>query len=384
MLLIKNGHIKPVVGEELPSGCVLIGDDGKIVSVAAQIPAPEGATVIDAEGRLVTPGCVEAHCHLGLGAEFMTSLLISDHNESTDPVTPHMRAIDGINPLDQAFPNALTGGVTTVCTGPGSGNVIGGMFAAIKTAGDCVDDMVVKFPVAMKCAFGENPRNAYGKKSNKSPKTRMAVAAILRDTLAKARAYAECKDKGSMPNYDAKMEAMEPVIRGQLPLKVHAHRSDDIFTAIRIAKEFNVKIMLDHCTDGALIADRLAAAGYPVLAGPGFGKRQKEELAHKSFATPGVLHKAGVKVCIISDANVTPIECLPLFAGLAASEGLPMEAAWKAITIYPAEVMGIADRVGSLEPGKDGDVVIWTADPLTTIGGKAYTTIVDGKVVYQK
>lgn len=383
MLLIKNGYIKPIVGEDIPGGCVLIGDDGKILSVAEKVEAPAGAAVIDAEGRLVTPGCVEAHCHIGLSAEFMTSLMPGEHNESVDPLTPHMQAIDGLNPNDQAIPNALTGGVTTACTGPGSANVVGGTFAAIKLYGNRADDMVFRSPVAMKCAFGENPKNAHGK-NKKAPKTRMAIAAMLRDILRRTQFYAAAKDQGAIPSYDPKLEAMEPVIRRQLPLKVHAHRSDDIFTAIRIAKEFDIRIMLDHCTDGGEIAQQLAEEGYPVLVGPSFGKRSKEELRHKGFSTPGKLYAAGLKVSIISDANVTPLECLPLFAGLAASEGLPMEEAWRAITINPAETMGIADRVGSLEPGKDGDVVIWTADPLTTIGGKAYTTIIEGKVVYQK
>ena len=382
MLLIKNGYIKTMAGADIPSGCVLIGDDGKILSVSENIAAPEGAQVIDAEGRLVTPGCVEAHCHAGLGAEYLTSILSAEHNESIDPLTPHLRAIDGLNPMDQALSNAIAGGVTTACCGPGSANVIGGTFTAIKLFGNRVDDMIIKQDVAMKCAFGENPKNAHGKNNKKSPKTRMAVAAVLREFLFKARNYANAKDEGRNPNFDMKMEAMEPVIRGQLPLKIHAHRADDIFTAIRIVKEFNLKIMLDHCTDGAVIAQQLAQEGYPVLVGPSFGKRGKEELKNKSFSTPGVLCKAGLKVCIISDANVVPLEYLPLYAGIAASEGMPIEEAWKAITINPAEVMGIGDRVGSLEVGKDGDVVIWTANPLTTIGGKAYTTIIDGKVVY--
>ena len=384
MLLIKNGYIKPIVGEDIEGGSVLIGDDGKILSVGKDITAPEGAEVIDAQGRLVTPGCVEAHCHVGLSAEFMTGILSAEHNESVDPITPHLRAEDGFNPADKAVSNALTGGVTTLCAGPGSANVIGGTFAAIKPYGKRVDTMILKAPVAMKCAFGENPKNAHGKTSKKAPKTRMAVAAMLREQLRKARAYVAAKDAGAAPNYDAKLEALEPVIRKEIPMKIHAHRADDIFTAIRIAKECDVKITLDHCTDGGSIAEELAKEGYPVLVGPSFGKRSKEELYAKSFATPGILHKAGLKVSIISDANVTPIQCLPLFAGLAASEGLPMKAAWEGITINPAEAMGIADRVGSLEPGKDGDVVIWTADPLTTIGGKAYITVIDGKIVYQK
>ena len=384
MLLIKNGYIKPIVGADIPCGCVLIGDDGKILEIAPEIVPQAGTTVIDAEGRLVTPGCVEAHCHVGLGAEFMTNILSAEHNESVDPLTPHLRAEDGFNPADQAVANALTGGVTTLCAGPGSANVIGGTFAAIKPYGKRVDNMILKAPVAMKCAFGENPKNAHGKNNKKAPKTRMAVAAMLREQLRKAKAYADAKDAGAIPAYDMKLEALEPVIRKEIPLKIHAHRADDIFTALRIAKEFDLRITLDHCTDGGEIAQELAKEGFPVLVGPSMGKRGKEELMHKSFSTPGVLHKAGLKVSVITDANVTPIEYLALFAGLAASEGLPMEAAWEAITINPAEAMGIADRVGSLEVGKDGDVVIWTADPLTTIGGKAYITVVNGQIAYRK
>lgn len=384
MLLVKNGHIKPIVGQELETGCVLIGDDGKILSVAEDIAAPEGAQVIDAEGRLVTPGCVEGHCHVGLGAEFMGSALIVDYNESTDPITPQMRGIDGFNPMDAAVTNALMGGVTTACTGPGSRNIIGGQFAALKLAGNRVDDMILKAPVAMKCAFGENPKNAYGASGNKAPRTRMAIAAMLRDFLQKAKAYRDAKAAGQQPAYDSKLEAMLPVMNREIPLKVHAHRADDIFTAIRIFKEFDLWFVLDHCTDGGEIAPALAKEGVCALVGPSFGKRSKEELMHKSFTTPGKLHAAGVKIGIITDANVSPIQYLPLFAGIAASEGLPMEEAWKAVTINPAQIMGISDRVGSLEPGKDGDLVIWTADPLTTVGGRAYTTIIDGKVVYQR
>jgi len=384
VLFIKNGYIKTMAGPDIPNGCVLIGDDGKIVAIEENINAPEGAQVIDAEGRLVTPGCVEGHCHVGLGVEYLTNILSAEHNESVDPMTPQLRAVDGFNPADQAVANARAGGVTTICTGPGSANIIGGAFAALKTYGTRVDDMILRFPVAMKCAFGENPKNAYGKNAKKAPKTRMAIASMLREQLGKAKAYVQSKDDGNTPAYDVKLEALEPVIRKQIPLKVHAHRADDIFTAIRIAREFDLNITLDHCTDGSLIAKELAKEGFPALVGPSLGKRSKEELQHKTFSTPAALHDAGVKVCIISDANVVPIEYLPLYAGLAASEGLPLEAAWRAITINPAEAMGIADRVGSLEVGKDGDVVIWTADPLTAVAAKAYTTIIDGKVVHQR
>ncbi|MBQ4551011.1 MAG: amidohydrolase [Oscillospiraceae bacterium] len=383
MLLIKNGHIKTMAGAELEGGAVLIGDDGKILKVGMNLPAPEGCAVIDAEGRLVTPGLVEAHCHIGLHNEAV-GWEGMDYNEGIDPITPQMRAIDSIYPMDESFELARKGGVTTCCTGPGSANVLGGTFAAIKTAGKRVDDMIVKYPIAMKCAFGENPKRFYGKQSKKAPLTRMGTAALLRETLFKAKAYMEEKDAGKEPKFDMKLEAMLPVMRGEIPLKAHAHRSDDIFTSIRIAKEFGVGLTLDHCTDGAVIAEELAQEGYPAFVGPSLGSKTKIELQSKSFDAPGILHKAGVKVSIITDAPVIPQQYLSMCAGQAVQAGLPMEEGWKAVTINPAESIGIADRVGSLEPGKDGDVVIWTADPLVNVGARAVCTVIEGRVVYQE
>ena len=383
MILIPNGYIKPMVGEDIENGCILIGDDGKIVAVGKELEAPEGCTVIDAEGRLVTPGCVDAHCHIGLDNEGM-GWEGHDYNEIVEPLTPHLRAIDSINPMDEAFGLALQGGVTSACTGPGSANVVGGTFVAIKLAGKRVDNMIIKNPLAMKCAFGENPKRCYGQGMKKSPSTRMATAALLRELLFKARNYMNDKEAGKNPAFDMKLEAMLPVMRGEIPLKAHAHRADDILTSIRIAKEFGVKLTLDHCTDGALIADELALEGYSAFVGPSLGSKTKIELRNKSFTTPAVLHEAGVPISIITDAPVIPLQYLPMCAGLAVNAGLDEETAWHAITINPAVQTGIGDRVGSLEPGKDGDVVIWTANPLTTIGAESCTTIVDGKIVYQK
>ena len=382
MLFIKNGYVKTMSGPDLPAGFVLIGDDGKILEVGQELAAPEGAQVIDAQGRLVTPGCVDAHCHIGLhneacGWEGM------DYNEIVDPITPQMRAIDSINPLDESFGLALKGGVTTACTGPGSANVVGGTFVAIKLHGKRVDKMIVKNPIAMKCAFGENPKRCYGQQGKKTPMTRMGTAALLRELLFKTRRYLADQEAGKNPPFDMKLEAMIPVIKGEMPLKAHAHRADDILTAIRIAKEFDLKLTLDHCTDGSVIAEELAEEGYPAFVGPSLGSKTKLELINKSFTTPGVLSKAGVKVSIITDAPVIPLQYLPMCAALAASSGLEQEEAWKAITIYPAESIGIADRVGSLEPGKDGDVVIWTADPMNCVGAESYMTILNGNIVYQ-
>ena len=381
MLLIKNGYIKPMVGEDIDNGCVLIGDDGKIVAVGQNIPAPEGVEIVDAEGRLVTPGCVEAHCHIGLDNQAV-GWEGRDYNEIVDSLTPQMRAIDSINPMDEAFGLALKGGVTSACTGPGSANVVGGTFVAIKLAGKRVDKMIIKDPVAMKCAFGENPKRCYGQMLKKTPTTRMATAALLRELLFKTKRYMEDKEAGKNPSFDMKLEAMIPVIKGEIPLKAHAHRADDILTSIRIAKEFGVKLTLDHCTEGALIADELAEEGYSAFVGPSLGSKTKVELVNKSFTTPGVLHNAGVPLSIITDAPVIPLQYLPMCAGLAVDAGLEQEEAWRAITINPAVQTGIADRVGSLEPGKDADIVIWTANPLTTVGAQSFMTFVDGKIVY--
>ncbi len=383
MLLIKNGHIKTMAGPEIANGSILIGDDGKIIAVGEGIGAPEGCERIDAQGRLITPGLVEAHCHIGLHNEAV-GWEGMDYNEGADPITPHMRAIDSIWPMDEAFEHARKGGVTTCCTGPGSANVIGGTFVAIKTAGKRVDDMIVKYPIAMKCAFGENPKRFYGQQAKKAPKTRMGTAALLRETLFKAKQYMQEKESGKEPKFDMKLEAMLPVLRGEIPLKAHAHRSDDIFTAIRIAREFGVGLTLDHCTDGAVIAQELAQEGYPAFVGPSLGSKTKIEVNTKGFHTPGILHNAGVKVSIITDAPVIPQQHLAMCAGQAVQAGLPMEEGWKAVTINPAESIGIADRVGSLEPGKDGDVVIWTADPLVTVGAHAACTVILGRVVHQE
>lgn len=380
MLLIKNGYIKTMARNDIENGCILVGDDGKILSIGESVDAPEGATVINACGKLVTPGCVEAHCHIGLEVSGIGEQG-KEHNEKSDPITPHVRAIDSIYPQDEAFFEAVSHGVTSACTGPGSTNVVGGTFAAIKLHGNRIDDMIIKSPVAMKCAFGENPKSCYGG-SRKAPCTRMSNAALLRELLFKAKKYLSDKESGK-DIFDMKLEAMIPVIKREIPLKAHAHRADDIFTAIRIAKEFNVDLTLDHCTDGALIADDLAKEGFPALVGPSFTSKKKFELAHKSFSTPAALYNAGVPISIITDNPVIPIEYLPLCAGLAIAKGLPYEEAWRAITINPAKQTGISDRVGSLEVGKDGDIVIWNDDPLVKIAATVFMTVIDGNIVYK-
>jgi len=386
MLLIKNGHIKTMAGPDIENGCVLI-ENGKIVSVGAHLDAPSDAEVIDAQGRIVAPGFVEAHCHVGLHEEGI-GFEGQDYNEACDPVTPQMRGIDGIQPDCEAFRLARENGITTAVTGPGSANVVGGTFVAVKTCGKRVDKMVIKNPVAMKIAFGENPKRVYNGQ-NKSPKTRMGTAALLRELLFKAKRYQTEVDAALIdpdlkaPAFDMKLDAMLPVMRREIPLKAHAHRADDIFTAIRIAREFDLDVTLDHCSEGHLIADELAEEQLPAFVGPTLTSKSKYELQNKSFETPRVLAEHGLKFGIITDAPVIPLQYLPLCAGLAIKAGLDYETAWRAVTIDPATLVGIGDRVGSLEPGKDADVVIYNGDPLRDIGYTVYRTIIDGKVLVE-
>ncbi len=385
MLLITNGHILTMEGTELKNGCILV-KDGKIAEIAETIEAPAGVEIIDAEGRLVLPGFIDAHSHLGMWEDAI-GFEGADGNEMTDPVTPHLRAIDGMNPLDRTFEEARNGGVTSTASGPGSANVIGGQFAVIKTAGDRIDDMIVMEPAAMKCAFGENPKRVYNEKG-KAPMTRMAIAAEMRQALYKAFEYMEKleaakEDPSKKPAFDFKMEALQPVVNREIPLKAHAHRADDILTAIRIAKEFDLRITLEHCTEGHLIADHIKAEGLTAVVGPSFGDRSKYELKNLTFETPGVMSKAGIKVAIMTDHPVIPLQHLPMCAALSVKSGMDEMEALKAITINAAEIMEVEDRLGSLKVGKDADIVIWNKHPFL-MDSEVGTTIIDGKVVYQK
>lgn len=385
MIVIKNGLVKTMAGRDIENGQIII-ENGKIKAVGKDLDIPEEAEVIDAVGLMVTPGFVDGHCHIGMWEEGI-GFEGEDGNEDTEPITPQLRAIDAINPMDQGFQDAIEGGVTTAVTGPGSANVIGGTFLAMKTYGKRVDDMVIKDPVAMKIAFGENPKRVY-EEQHKSPVTRMAIAALLRETLYEAKQYKEdldasVEDPDKKPDFDMKLDALLPVMRKEIPMKAHAHRADDIFTALRIAKEFDVEITLDHCTEGHLIAEELKEAGKPCLIGPTFGSRVKYELRNKSFETPKILFDAGIKIAIITDSNVIPIQHIPMCAGMAVKAGLPEEEAWKSITINPAEIAGIADRVGSIEEGKDADIAIFKGNPLLDVDYETAMTIIDGKIVYK-
>ena len=362
--LIKNGLVHDAVHRDAYKADILLAD-GKIAAIGSGLTAPADAAVFDADGLEVYPGFVDAHTHIGLDG-YGIGYEGCDYNEMNDIWTPQLRAIDGINPRDPSLGDARRAGVTCVCTGPGSANVLGGTFLAMKTVGDRVDNMVVRDPVAMKCAFGENPKRCY---RDKCDSTRMSTAAFLRGALMQARDYGARKqaangDATKMPAYNQKLEALLPVLAREIPLKAHAHQANDIFTALRIAREFNLRLTLEHVTEGHLIVDELAKEkDVPMAVGPSLTFASKFELQNKSWATPGVLAKAGCHVSIITDNSVIPQQYLPLCAGMAIKAGMDPFDALKAITLNPAEHIGVADRVGSLEIGKDADVVITNGSP---------------------
>ena len=379
-MLIKNGMIHDAVNRDAYEGDIRLCD-GKIAEIGKDLQPADGEEVFDASGKQIYPGFVDAHSHLGLD-NYGMGFEGHDYNEMGDMVACQLRGIDSFYPQDKAIPMALAGGVTTAGVGPGSANVLGGTFFAVKTYGNCVDDMIVKDPVAMKCAFGENPKRCY---KDKGDSARMTTAAKLREMLFTAKDYMERKeaagdDVKARPKYDMKMEALIPVLKGELPLKAHAHRADDICTAIRIAKEFGVKLTLEHVTEGHLIVEELKRANVPLAVGPTLTNASKIELVNKTFDTPGILAKAGLQVSIITDAPVIPQQYLPMCAGLAVKAGMDPFDALKAITINPAKHLGIEDRVGSLEKGKDGDVVIADGDPMLS-NTKVETVFLNGKRV---
>lgn len=382
MILIKNGKVLTMTDKIYEKGDVLI-DGKKIVEVGENLQAPSDAQVIDAQGMWVMPGIVDAHCHIGMWEDGI-GFEGADGNEATNPVTPELRAIDGINPDDNCFREAREHGVTSVVTGPGSANVIGGQFAALKTYGRRVEDMVFKEPLALKVAFGENPKRVYNGQ-HKSPSTRMATAAILRQNLINAQEYKKKLEKAKsdpdkMPERDLQMEILVKVLNREIPIKAHAHRADDILTAIRIAKEFDIDITIDHCTEGHRIADYLLEENAKVILGPLLSDRSKVELKNMSFKAPGILSKAGIKVAIMTDHPVIPVQYLPVCAAIAVREGMDEMEALKAITINAAEITGIADRVGSLEAGKDADIVIFDGHPLD-FRSKTVWVFIDGHAV---
>ena len=381
--LIRGGLVHDAVHRDAYVADILLAD-GKIAAIGTDLTAPADAAVFDADGLEVYPGFVDAHTHIGLDG-YGIGYEGCDYNEMNDIWTPQLRAIDGINPRDPSLADARRAGVTCVCTGPGSANVLGGTFLAMKTVGDRVDKMVVRDPVAMKCAFGENPKRCY---RDKCDSTRMSTAAFLRGALMQARDYGARKqaangDITKMPAYNQKLEALLPVLAREIPLKAHAHQANDIFTALRIAREFNLRLTLEHVTEGHLIVDELAGEkDVPMAVGPSLTFASKFELQNKSWSTPAVLTAAGCHVSIITDNSVIPQQYLPLCAGMAIKAGMDPFDALKAITINPAEHIGVADRVGSLEVGKDADLVITAGSPFEVLT-EVKAVFIDGARIEQ-
>lgn len=383
MKMIKNVRILTGCGDVIENGQIVFDSVIKYVGTDHSEKVDE---VIDGNGLTAVPGLIDAHCHVGLFGDSL-GFEGADANEDSDPIMPQLRAIDGINPQDRAFEEARKAGITTVITGPGSANVIGGQFAAVKTAGICVDDMILKAPCAMKFALGENPKTVYNER-NQTPMTRMGTIALLRETLYKAVRYKEELEKyeqdseeNEKPEYDIKLEALIPVISGELPVKIHAHRADDICSAIRIAKEFGLSATIEHCSDGDIIADILERENIPVMLGPTLTDRSKPELKNLSFSTYKNLSDRGISIAIITDHPEITIENLPLCAALAVSHGMDEEKALKAITSAAAENCGIDDRVGALKEGMDADIALFTDIPVR-FGAECAMTFINGKRVY--
>lgn len=379
-MLIINGKIFTMEGKPIDNGFVrikknLIEETGEM----SALKKTKNEKTLDVHGAWVMPGLIESHAHIGITEE-KWGVIGDDSNEQTNPSTATLRAIDGINPMDPAFHDAIEAGITSVMAGPGSANVIGGQFVFMKTQGRCIDNMIVKFPAALKVAFGENPKTTYGDQ-NVYPSTRMGIAAMLRNTLHQAVQYKKDKESGKITAEDFEMEPWIPVLNKEIPLKAHAHRADDILTAIRIAREFDVDITIDHGTESHLVVDEIKKSGFPVIAGTDLTSRSKLEVQYMDFKTSGILQEAGILFSITTDHPVALIQYLPLCAGLAVKHGLPMEEGLKALTIYPARICRVDDKVGSLKKGKDADIAIFSGNPME-IFTKTLYTIIDGEIIY--
>lgn len=381
MKAIVKARINPVTAPIIENGSILIKGK-KIIALGSNITIPTSAEIISARGKTIIPGLIDAHTHLGIDEEGL-GWEGEDYNEIAEPITPQLRAIDGINPADIGLASARKHGITTVMVAPGSANVLGGEAAAIKTKGTVIDQMIVKSPVGIKAAFGENPKNVYGK-LDKSPITRMGIAALLREALIEAEDYRNQKaaklKAGETIYRELKNESLLKILNKEIPLKAHAHRADDIMTAIRIAREFNLDLTIEHCTEGHLIADQIAAAGFAAAVGPSLTGKSKVELKQQDFKTAAALAAAGVKIALVSDHPVTPVKNILFYAMLAVKAGLSKQEALKAVTINPAEILGVENRVGSLAVGKDADLLIFNGDPLT-FASNLELVMIDGDLI---
>jgi imidazolonepropionase-like amidohydrolase len=380
---ITGGRVVPVDADPIENGTVLV-IEGKITAVGNDVSVPDDTPTVDASGRWVLPGFVDAHAHVGVHEEG-EGAAGQDTNEMTDPNGARMRALDAINPADIGFCDALAGGVTALVIKPGSGNPIGGQTVAVKSWGRVVDEMVLMSPCSVKSALGENPKRVYGDKKQ-LPSTRQGVAAVIRDAMTKAQDYrakrAAAAEKGDPFERDNTSEVLVRVLDGELPWCQHTHRADDIATAIRLADEFGYRLIVNHATEGFLLADMLAEREIPCIVGPMFTTRSKVELRERTLANPGQLANAGVLVALTTDHPVVPINFLVHQATLAVKEGMSRADALRSITVNPARIMGLDDRVGSLREGLDGDVVIWDGDPLDVMS-RALQVFVSGVSAYE-
>jgi imidazolonepropionase-like amidohydrolase len=396
-IAITGGRVVPIEGDPIDGGTILVS--GGVIEAVLQpgSPPPQDCTVIDATGKWVLPGFIDAHTHLGAYEDGM-GWAGSDTNELTGPVQAQVRVVDAINPADIGFCDAIGAGVLAVNVNPGSGNPIGGQTAAIRCWGRTVEDMVLRAPSGLKSALGENPKRNYGNR-NETPATRLGTASVIRSALVAAANYlaeqesAEAAEGGeggeggegrdaTPPKRDLKLESLGLALRREIPWRQHCHRADDIATGLRIAAEFGTDLVIDHGTEAHLIADVIAAAGVPVIIGPLLTARSKVELRNRSMASPGVLVAAGVTIAITTDHPVVPIHFLVHSATFAVREGLSPQEALRSITINPARIMGVSDRLGSIEPGKDADLVIWSGDPLDVMS-RAERAFVAGQDIYR-
>jgi imidazolonepropionase-like amidohydrolase len=378
-LAISGGRVIPIEGLPFEDGVILV-EDGGIRALGKDVRIPDGADRFDATGKVVLPGLVDAHTHLGVHEE-AEGWAGQDTNEATSPVTPQVRALDAVNPADLGFQDAIAGGVLTVNVNPGSGNPIGGQTVAVRCAGRTVDEMVLRSPSGMKSALGENPKRVYSERKE-LPSTRLGIAAVIRDALVKAVDYQAKKEfgGGEFVERDLRWEALGMVLRREIPWRQHCHRADDIATAMRLAEEFGYRLVIDHGTEAALLADRIAERGVPVMIGPLLTSRSKVEVRNRSIANPGRLAAAGVEIGIITDHPVVPIDLLQVQAALAVKEGLDAATALRAVTLIPARVVGVDDRVGSLEPGKAATLCVWSGDPLD-VRSRVEAAWIDGRQV---
>jgi len=386
-LVIRNCVIYTMSDLGVINNGVIVISNGKIaeVGVEGKVEIPDGAEIIDVQGRYVTPGLIDPHTHIGVHEEGV-GWEGNDTNEFTEPITPHVRAIDGVKADDEGFREARESGVTTVGVLPGSANPIGGLGVALKTYGRVVDEMVIREPIGMKMAFGENPRRVHGIEAKRTPYTRMGIVALIREWLVKAKNYIDKKvlfrsQPEKMPEVDLRLEALSLVVRGVIPARMHAHRDDDIATAMRIAEEYKIKAVLDHATEAWKIPDIIASKNIPCVVGPLLTSKYKVELKNRTTEAPAILEKHGVMVSLTTDHPVIPIKLLPLTAAIAHRDGMSWEGTLRAITVNAAKILGVNDRVGTIEVGKDADIVVWEGKPLT-LTGKAYMTIINGEIVY--